>query len=1517
MTTLSKGTSVLIDSQIPEFISSNDPNFNAFLKAYYQWLENSQYSANGGGVLYQTKNLLSYKDIDTTTDQFIQYFINDFLPYFPQEIVADQRKLIKVAKDFYATKGSENSLKFLFRVLYGLDSEVFLPKENILKASDGKWQIPQALRLVLSPTNTNFDVTQLNQRIGYGSQSNASCVIESASHTIDDTLGIQIVEVYVSNLNRTFAAEENLVVTGNYTGNGAPFVFSEKIIGSISNVVINPKYQGLKYNSGNTANGYPGDPVVFYGGLAATAQAQKAVAYVGNVTVGSISGVSVIAGGFGYSTFQNTMVTIVGGPSLGNGGANVVVQTANLTSNIIVANIAIEFIAPSIITFPQNSYSINLISVSGTTSQTVNLNSATFQANTTIPNFYKGYILQVVNGTGASASPNTAFITSYSNTSYIATLQSPYLGVSLDATSNVILYAFKDSGFVNTVISINNTVGTGNTTNRINLYSTGYSASPTAGAYNNSLLEYVGGTGSGGAALITAYAGSPTYLANIIPIPGTGSLTAATGTTNVQIYYANSATPIGRALSFSNVAVGSITSFNVINGGYGYQSVPTLSIDSTYETDYSIAEYLTGDVNNYIITRQHIKDLGQVANVNIISGGRNYSSVSDTITLNTAYGYGATFSFTTDGNGSITSVTVTNAGEGYQPPIYNIPVTVTSSTGSGANLIAIGLNEGDYETVSVSDIGRILDFKLVSRGFDYATTPNVSLRIVDVIVKTNIASNGTIGIGNTTTSVNLYSTGFTPSKINNFYIGKTLQILTGTGASGSPNSAVISAYNGSTGVAALATALGTAPGTTSNIAIYNANVDFSVLNMYEGDFVYQGLDPGNTSFIGYLDNFGAKYSYNGNPSLSANSGVRLYNFSGSINTSQNLVFSNSGVSFIPVSFNIYGNAQAKANAIFLNGLIQYPGYYLNTDGQPSADQYLQANTKYHNFAYVVQVEKALTEYKNTLLNILHPAGMQMLNDMVINDAKYSQVSLTNNVSTYNVLAGSVTANSYWANANLVGSGTFFAANTTPVFKNLLSYTEQFDNAAWSKSNTTITANTSATTAPDGRLTADKLIENTTNSTHFVVQNVGTISGSYTISCFLKSAERYKGYIQIYSSGGNAAAFFDLNLGTITGGVGTNTITAYPNGWYRITSTSTFTSATAAVYIVLNDNSGTASYAGSGTSGMYVWGAQLEVGSAATTYQSIPGTNTGYNDGNYFVVIAANTARQQIKTITNIFSNTVLQMESNTKFLGPGYLQTINYGTANYALSNFVTTSNANTVNLNSSVFIANTKINNYYDNSILTITGGSGYEFDLINLTSGAGNTTTHVNLNTTTFQANTTSGYYNNFYLQVVSGTGVAASPNSARITNYFGANSIAILGSALGVALDGTSNIAIYSPNTFLLTGYNASTQVANLNVASVIPVDSSTIALLSEPLVSNTFYLPNTANIYGIVQAGDGISFGLGATHTQFNANVIYVSTAGNSLTVDTPQNQLISGNSQSYYFVYPVLSACTYTIIYNGQ
>jgi hypothetical protein len=136
-------TSLLIPSQLPEHIR-DDPsyaNFVTFLQAYYEWLEQDK------NVTDRTKNLLNYKDIDSSTDDFLKYFYNDFLSYFPEELLANKNEVVKLAKELYKAKGTPASYQLLFRILYNMDVDFFYTKDSVLKASDGKWYVAKSLKL--------------------------------------------------------------------------------------------------------------------------------------------------------------------------------------------------------------------------------------------------------------------------------------------------------------------------------------------------------------------------------------------------------------------------------------------------------------------------------------------------------------------------------------------------------------------------------------------------------------------------------------------------------------------------------------------------------------------------------------------------------------------------------------------------------------------------------------------------------------------------------------------------------------------------------------------------------------------------------------------------------------------------------------------------------------------------------------------------------------------------------------------------------------------------------------------------------------------------------------------------------------------------------------------------------------------------------------------------------------------------------------------------------------------------
>jgi hypothetical protein len=148
--------SLLVSSQLPDYISGNYPLFVSFLEAYYEWTEKTD------NAIDATKNLLAYQDIDTTLDKFFLAFKKEFMSILPNNmfvdertgVATDKRKVLKHIKEFYLAKGTEKSYKLLFNILYNSPCEFYYPWTDILRVSDGKWVQDMSLRVY----GTNGDV---------------------------------------------------------------------------------------------------------------------------------------------------------------------------------------------------------------------------------------------------------------------------------------------------------------------------------------------------------------------------------------------------------------------------------------------------------------------------------------------------------------------------------------------------------------------------------------------------------------------------------------------------------------------------------------------------------------------------------------------------------------------------------------------------------------------------------------------------------------------------------------------------------------------------------------------------------------------------------------------------------------------------------------------------------------------------------------------------------------------------------------------------------------------------------------------------------------------------------------------------------------------------------------------------------------------------------------------------------------------------------------------------------------
>ena len=191
----------------------------------------------------------------------------------------------------------------------------------------------------------------------------------------------------------------------------------------------------------------------------------------------------------------------------------------------------------------------------------------------------------------------------------------------------------------------------------------------------------------------------------------------------------------------------------------------------------------------------------------------------------------------------------------------------------------------------------------------------------------------------------------------------------------------------------------------------------------------------------------------------------------------------------------------------------------------------------------------------------------------------------------------------------------------PSRTNLITYSNDFTNAAWTKGNSTITANN--TTSPEGLLNASKLTENTATSSHRVEETV-TVSNGATVTCSVYAKKGERNFILLFESNSADGAYFNLDTGKFVRVDGTPVdynIQDLKNGWYRCSIVVTVPSTSCRFQIYMTQTSNTSSYTGDGSSSMFIYGAQVEEGSYATSLIHTSGSavtrsaDSAYNAGN--------------------------------------------------------------------------------------------------------------------------------------------------------------------------------------------------------------------------------------------------------------------------------------------------------------
>ena len=564
----------LIESQVPFFVRNDHENFVAFVEAYYEFLEQQT------GVVNVTKSLLNQADVDLT-DIFVEKFYDNYLPFIPKDTAVDKTLILKHIKDFYRSRGTEKSIRFLMRILFDEDVEFYYPQRDILRVSDGKWFQEKSIKI----TDLEVDGTANNQlgietkfisrRIS-GNTSNAYALVESSSSYYEGTSLVR--ELKLSNQYRNFGFGER--ITSSFFENGIEKTLAANLFsGSINTVkVING---GTRYiqnqviiiesNTGSGAN-----------------------IIVSSVSSGDLTSIVALNGGAGFQV--NSQVLITGG-----GGTGAAASISSVSAD--------NFYHP-------NSYNIIYTTIQSIASANI--------SNTNYGLHFSGFT-NPANANTTLANSLSYFV--YANTGPITGILLYNIGSGYSGDPSITAQAntrVRTLGILGKMRIVNGGTGyyIGDTitfTNVLGGYGSGANAIvsnvDTSQSNTISAVRFVNVPGQ-----ITGGSG---YDQLYLPIATVVSSNVLASDANIEV---TAVLGSGETLYSANSIQGKILSLQILQSGSGYTTAPTLNLtqigDGTAQAEATI---ITGE---FTYPGRYLNDDGHISSYNFIQDRDYYQKFS-------------------------------------------------------------------------------------------------------------------------------------------------------------------------------------------------------------------------------------------------------------------------------------------------------------------------------------------------------------------------------------------------------------------------------------------------------------------------------------------------------------------------------------------------------------------------------------------------------------------------------------------------------------------------------------------------------------------------------------------------------------------------------------------------------------------------------------------------------------------------------------------------------------------------